>query len=48
MRQQPYAKVYEQVIDLLEQMAEILGEEKLSYDDFLSVLKVDWKRCRLV
>ena len=31
-----YAKVYEQVIDLLEQMAEILGEEKLSYDDFLS------------
>lgn len=39
MRQQPYAKVYEQVIDLLEQMAEILGEEKLSYDDFLSVLE---------
>ena len=34
-----YAKVYEQVIDLLEQMAEILGEEKLSYDDFLSVLE---------
>ena len=34
-----YAKVYDQVIDLLEQMAEILGEEKLSYDDFLSVLE---------
>ena len=34
-----YAKVYEQVIDLLEQMAEILGEEKLSYDDFFSVLE---------
>ena len=34
-----YAKDYEQVIALLEQMAEILGEEKLSYDDFLSVLE---------
>lgn len=34
-----YEKVYEQVIDLLEQMAEILGDEKLSYDDFLSVLE---------
>ena len=34
-----YAKVYDQVIDLLEQMAEILGDEKLSYDDFLSVLE---------
>ena len=34
-----YAKVYDQVIDLFEQMYEILGEEKLSYDDFLSVLE---------
>lgn len=34
-----YAKVYDQVIDLLEQMAEILGDEKLSYDDFFSVLE---------
>ena len=34
-----YEKVYDQVIDLLEQMAEILGDEKLSYDDFLSVLE---------
>ena len=34
-----YEKVYEQVIDLLEQMADILGDEKLSYDDFLSVLE---------
>ena len=42
-----YAKVYDQVIDLLEQMAEILGEEKLSYDDFLSVLESGLKKCRL-
>lgn len=34
-----YARVYDQVLDLMEQMAEILGEESLSYDDFLSVLE---------
>lgn len=34
-----YAKVYDQVVDLFEQMAQILGDEKLSYDDFLSVLE---------
>ena len=34
-----YEQIYDQVIDLLEQMADILGEEKLSYDDFLSVLE---------
>lgn len=34
-----YSKVYDQVLDLMEQMADILGEEKLSYDDFFSVLE---------
>lgn len=34
-----YSKVYDQVLDLLEEMAEILGDEKLSYDDFFSVLE---------
>lgn len=34
-----YSKVYDQVLDLLEQMASILGEEQLSYDDFFSVLE---------
>lgn len=34
-----YGRVYGQVLDLMEQMADILGEEKLSYDDFLSVLE---------
>lgn len=43
-----YAKVYEQVIDLLEQMAEILGEEKLSYDDFLSVLESGLEEMQMV
>lgn len=34
-----YEKVYDQVLDLMEQMAEILGEERLSYDDFVNVLE---------
>lgn len=34
-----YGSVYGQVLDLMEQMADILGEEILSYDDFLSVLE---------
>ncbi len=34
-----YGRVYDQVLDLMEQMADILGEEKLSFDDFLSVLE---------
>lgn len=34
-----YGRIYGQVIDLMDQMADILGEETLSYDDFLSVLE---------
>lgn len=34
-----YGRVYGQIMDLLDQMADILGEEALSYDDFLSVLE---------
>ncbi len=32
-------KVYGQMIDLMDQMADILGDEKLSFDDFLNVLE---------
>lgn len=32
-------KIFGQILDLMDQMADILGEEKLSYDDFLSVLE---------
>lgn len=32
-------KVYGQILDLMDQMADILGDEKLSFDDFLSVLE---------
>lgn len=32
-------KIYGQILDLMDQMADILGEEKLSFDDFLNVLE---------